>query len=315
MARRMTTRRGTIDTSTLTTMPQPKASTIDGNSNRLTGRISRIKDRRRASRMRANSVSGNTTDARRTTPAGPRSNADSNTVSIGSCCAAQAPGQPALPTDDNTVVCAPFRDVTSLQARVWYGVDDGFERKPIPCRAACEHQHQRIRRRAADPLLERHAIEQKLRPAVEQTVRQVLAAAVEEIDQLIDRPSRAGTGLHPLPFLQHEARVLGHVPVGHGRMHRVTRQRQHRLISGLRINRGCTRAMGLVRAHASVSSTESKRASCLSVVHVGGGSMIAPRRHCSIAAAGGQPDERGHLAFVVPRVCPSGMLARKNRVS
>ena len=67
--------------------------------------------------------------------------------------------------------------LAALHARVWHGMLEGFDGKAVTRRPPRDHQDQRIRRRPAQHGLERRAVQEELRAAVEQSVRQVQASA------------------------------------------------------------------------------------------------------------------------------------------
>ena len=80
-------------------------------------------------------------------------------------------------------------------------------------------------------------------------------------------------------------------------------------------NPGITRTIGFDFAHASASSIDVRCASWRIVVHVGGGSRSSRRSNRAIASRGESQSSAVVSLSSCFGVCPSGMRARKKRVS
>ena len=91
-------------------------------------------------------------------------------------------------------------DVARLDAGVRHRVLQRLDRETVTCRAPRNHQDQRIATGPPQHRFERRAVQQELRAAIEQPVRQVEALAIEQRDQLGRRARiRSRIGSHPRP--------------------------------------------------------------------------------------------------------------------
>src|SRR5688572_17206817 len=186
--------------------------------------------------------------------------------------------------------------------------------EPVTCRAAREHQDQRVVRRLPKQRLKRRAIDDELRFTFEEAVRQIHLPRVEERDDLIDGCGQTLSGCQRAPSCRMNRVSSGTSQPGIAGQSGSPGSISMNSVSVFR-NPGITRTTGRLRAHTIASSTEDRLASCRIDVQVGGGSSICLRSKRAIASCG----ESHSSAVVSLSSClacwPAGMRATKKRVS